>query len=288
MNFFSTQFDIAKFYNEISNSIIEKNDLKEYNLVLYKDFKFKKQILLNPNYFFGKSVLIIGDVSTGKTQLTTTLYLYFKRFFNIEEKILPSIFAEYGFESNCIVIDCAPNAFFRNGIKIGGKMQEFLNNFEYKDSKNIINEFKGYYNIEDIIPPRSKAKNRNELESFIKENYEKIYPIFHNLYNLLTQMYKNKNINALDYKNPNNIPIFIFINDISLFFHYKEYDKKNLIYKILNIVNRQKNITFIVNSYLKKEGKQIFIADFGTNVGKREEKSIKRLIKHFKIKIFLI
>jgi len=267
-SFYSDLPNVEKFYEQVRNL----HQKPHFTIFLNNDLN--KSLLINPELFNGKIIAIIGDLAKGKTKLTTTLFLYYIYKFEIDYKNLPSIFRDYGYNSNIIAIDCAPESFYKENIKIGGKMSEF---FSSNDKYN----FNGYINVNEIIPPRSMANDTNELNHLIKLNYQKIHPVILNLYKFLRKI-------ELEYKDIKiKIPIFIFINDISLYFHYKNYNKENIIYKIINICKKIKNILLIINSYLNLKN-IAFQKEFCIDLNNSEMKSVKNLCKDTNLNIILI
>ena len=159
--------------------------------------KFSKNIDLN--ILIGKKTLIYGETNTGKTFYTAKFVQYLLEVKNINPKDIS-------------ILDFAPKlAYFKN-LKIGGRIHAY-----YENSVKCNNiDFEG-----EIIPPRLKAKNKNEVYANICLNFNKIYEIIE-LYN----------------RSPT--PVLI-INDISLFLHLGS--NKYLI----NTIN--KSDTFFGNAY---------------------------------------
>jgi hypothetical protein len=159
--------------------------------------KFSKNFDLS--ILIGKKTLIYGESNTGKTFYTAKFVQYLLEVKKINTKDIS-------------ILDFAPKlAYFKN-LKIGGRIHDY-----YENSTKCNNiDFEG-----EIIPPRLKAKNKNEVYANICLNFNKIYEIIE-LYN----------------RSPT--PVLI-INDISLFLHLGS--NKYLI----NTIN--KSDTFFGNAY---------------------------------------
>jgi len=169
--------------------------------------------------------LIYGEPSTGKTFYTAKFVQYLLEIKKIESKKIS-------------ILDFAPKlAYFKN-LKIGGRIQDY---YENSVKCNNIN-FKG-----EIIPPRLKSKNKNEMYRSICHNFNKIYEI-------------------IEIYNSSPTPVLI-INDISLFLHLGS--NKYLI----NTIN--KSATFFGNSYY---GSSIS-SKFSKLLSIKEKRKVESLIK---------
>ena len=102
-------------------------------MLFHNNFNFEKCI--------GSHTLLYGETDTKKTFYTAKFIQFLIETKNVNSKQIS-------------ILDFAPPQEWINNIKIGGRIQDF-----YKDSKkcNYI-KFKG-----DIIPPRLKARNKEEL-----------------------------------------------------------------------------------------------------------------------------
>ena len=102
----------------------------------------------------GKSVLIIGDVGAGKTQLTVRL---------LDEAITA------GMREHITVIDMAPITRFVGSLKIGGQLREMAPH---------LNEVR-YLAPSRIETPRLSARSSQELQHLIALNKQRITPLLH-------------------------------------------------------------------------------------------------------------
>lgn len=175
---------------------------------------------------FGKKTLIYGETNTGKTFYTAK----FVQFLLEIKKIEPNEIS---------ILDFAPKLAYFNNLKIGGRIHDY---FENSVKCNNIN-FEG-----EIIPPRLKARNKNEIYANICNNFKKIYEII--------EKYNN---------NPTSV---LIINDISLFLHLGS--NKYLIIAI------NKSDTFFGNSYY---GSSIS-SKFSKLLSIMEKKKVEFLIKN--------
>jgi len=174
----------------------------------------------------GLHTLIYGETNTGKTFYTAKFVQYLLEI----KKIYPK---------NISILDFAPKLAYYSNLKIGGRIQDY-----YEKSVKCNNiEFIG-----EIIPPRLNAKNKNELDNFLCQNFKKIFKIIENY-------------------NVNPTPVLI-INDISLFLHLGS--NKYLI----NTIN--KSDTFFGNSYY---GSSIS-SKFSKLISIREKRKVEFLIKN--------
>ncbi len=176
--------------------------------------------------YFGHRTLLYGETNTGKTYYTAKFIQYL-----LEIKIVNP--------KDISILDFAPKLTYFNNLKIGGRIKDY-----YENSVKCNNiEFKG-----EIIPPRLNAKNKNELDNFLCQNFKKIYAILENY-------------------NGNPTPVLI-INDISLFLHLGS--NKYLINTI------KKSDTFFGNSYY---GYSIS-SKFSKLISIREKRKVEFLIKN--------
>jgi len=174
----------------------------------------------------GCRTLLYGETNTKKTYYTAKFVQYLLEI----EKTYPK---------DISILDFAPKLTYFNNLKIGGRIQDY---YENSVKCNNIN-FKG-----EIIPPRLNAKNKNELDNFLCQNFKKIFKIIENY-------------------NGNPTPVLI-INDISLFLHLGS--NKYLI----NTINRSD--TFFGNSYY---GSSIS-SKFSKLISVREKRKVEFLIKN--------
>jgi len=181
---------------------------------------------LDFNSLKGLHTLIYGETNTGKTFYTAKFVQYLLEIKKIKPKDIS-------------ILDFAPKLTYFNNLKIGGRIQDY---YENSVKCNNIN-FKG-----EIIPPRLNAKNKNELDNFLCQNFNKIFKIIENY-------------------NGNPTPVLI-INDISLFLHLGS--NKYLI----NTINRSD--TFFGNSYY---GSSIS-SKFSKLISVREKRKVEFLIKN--------
>ena len=185
--------------------------------------KFSKEIDLN--VLVGKKTLIYGEANTGKTFYTAKFIQYL-----LENK--------RNNPKNISILDFAPKLAYFNDLKIGGRIQDY-----YENSVKCNNiSFKG-----EIIPPRLKANNKNEIYTNLCHNFNKIYEI-------------------IEIYNSSPTPVLI-INDISLFLHLGS--NKYLI----NTIN--KSDTFFGNSYY---GSSIS-SKFSKLISIKEKRKVESLIK---------
>ncbi len=176
--------------------------------------------------YIGHRTLLYGETNTGKTYYTAKFVQYLLEI----KKITPE---------DISILDFAPKLAYFNNLKIGGRIQDY-----YEDSVKCNNiNFEG-----EIIPPRLRAKNKNELYEYICHNFSKIYKI-------------------IDIYNNNPTPVLI-INDISLYLHLGS--NKYLI----NTINRSD--TFFGNSYY---GSSIS-SKFSKHISIREKRKVEFLIKN--------
>ncbi len=180
---------------------------------------------LDFNSLRGLHTLIYGETNTGKTFYTAKFVQYLLEIEKLESKKIS-------------ILDFAPKLAYFNNLKIGGRIQDY---YENSVKCNNIN-FKG-----EIIPPRLKAKNKNEMYSNICHNFTKIYEIIE-IYN-------------------NSVTPVLIINDISLFLHLGS--NKYLI----NTIN--KSDTFFGNSYY---GSSIS-SKFSKLISIKEKRKVESLIK---------
>ncbi|MHA2429527.1 MAG: hypothetical protein ACXACC_00700 [Promethearchaeota archaeon] len=178
--------------------------------------------------FIGQNTLLYGEPNTQKTCLTAKFVEFLVESIKINPKQIS-------------ILDFAPKLSYINNLKIGGRIQDF-----YKQSKkcNYI-KFKG-----EIIPPRLKAKNKNELYKNLCHNHE-----------ITSYILQKFNVN------PTSI---LIINDMSIYLHLG--DEKY----ILNTIYRAK--TFFGNSYFGYSIKK----DFSKLLTIKERKRVEFLIKNIK------
>jgi hypothetical protein len=176
------------------------------------------------NYTF-----LYGETNTKKTYYTAKFIQFLIEIKNVNPKEIS-------------ILDFAPHLNVINGIKIGGKIQDF-----YKNSAICNNiYFEG-----DVIPPRLNARNNIELYENACKNYKKTFKIL-NLYN----------------ENPTSI---LIINDITIYLHI---GNKNLLIKAI-----RKSDTFFGNSYYGSSIKSDFAPIFSTRES-RLVKYLKKKIEN--------
>ncbi len=183
-----------------------------------EEFDFKNYV--------GHRTLLYGEINTGKTYHTSKFVQYLLEIKKIDPKDIS-------------ILDFAPKLAHFNNLKIGGRIQDY---YENSVKCNNIN-FKG-----EIIPPRLKAKNKNEIYSNICHNFTKIYEIIE-IYN----------------SSPTQV---LIINDISIYLHLGS--NKYLI----NTIN--KSVTFFGNSYY---GSSIS-SKFSKLISIKEKRKVESLIKN--------
>ena len=181
---------------------------------------------LDLNILIGKKTLIYGETNTGKTFYTAKFIQYLLEIKKINPKDIS-------------ILDFAPKLANFNNLKIGGRIQDY---FENSVKCNNIT-FKG-----EIIPPRLKANNKEEIYRNICHNFNKLYEI-------------------MEIYNSSPTPVLI-INDISLFLHLG--GNKYLI----NTINRSD--TFFGNAYY---GYSIN-SKFSKLISVREKRKVEFLIKN--------
>lgn len=106
----------------------------------------------------GQSVLIIGDVGAGKTQLTVRL---------VDEAIAA------GMQEHITIIDMAPTTRFVGSLKIGGQLREMAPHL------TIVR----YLAPSRIETPRLSARTPQELQHLIALNQQRITPLLHTFLN---------------------------------------------------------------------------------------------------------
>ena len=180
---------------------------------------------LNFEDFIGSHTILYGETDTKKTYYTSKFVQYL-----IETKEMDP--------QEISILDFAPQLRVLMGLKIGGKIEDFYP--QCIKCNNIL--FKG-----DIIPPRLRATNKQELFQYALMNYEKTHGI-------------------LEKFNENPTTILI-INDISIYLHHG--DKNYLLETI------QKSNTFFGNSYYGTSIKR----NFATFLSLKEKRSVKYLVK---------
>lgn len=102
----------------------------------------------------GQSVLIIGDVGAGKTQLTIRL---------VDEAVAA------GLMEQITIIDMAPTTQFVGSLKIGGQLREMA---AHLDKVRYLAPFR-------IETPRLSARSSQELHHLITLNQQRIAPLLH-------------------------------------------------------------------------------------------------------------
>lgn len=178
--------------------------------------------------FIGQHTLIYGETNTQKTLITAKFIEYLIKLENLKPKEIS-------------ILDFAPKLIFINKLKVGGRIEDY-----FKDSiKCNYIKFKG-----EIIPPRMKADNKEDLYKNLCHNYTIVLDIL-NKYN----------------KNPTSI---LIANDISIYLHLGS--KYSILEAIL------KTNTFFGNSYYGYSIKK----DFSNLLSIKERKRVEFLIRHLK------
>jgi hypothetical protein len=149
--------------------------------------------------FIGKSTLFYGETDTRKTYYTAKFIDYLIEYQKYDPKEIS-------------ILDFAPELMLINGLKIGGKINDFSNKSVNCSTIRLEGE---------IIPARLKAQNKRELFENICHNYK------------IT-------LQALEEFNQSTTS-FLIINDVSIYLHLG--DKSFL----LNTI--KKASTFCGNSY---------------------------------------
>ena len=149
--------------------------------------------------YIGHRTLLYGETNTGKTFYTAKFVQYLLEIKKFKPKEIS-------------ILDFAPRLAYYKNLKIGGRIQDY-----YENSIKCNNiDFEG-----EIIPPRLKAKSKNEMYNNICLNFNKIYGILE-IYN----------------SNPTSV---LIINDISLYSHLGSNQY------LINTIN--KSNTFFGNVY---------------------------------------
>lgn len=156
-----------------------------------EDFEYKD--------FLGNYTLFYGETNTKKTYYTAKFIDYLIDYQNINPKEIS-------------ILDFAPKLILINGLKIGGK----INDFSHKSFKCRLIRLEG-----EIIPARIKARNKKELFESICRNYK-----------ITSKALEKFNQKSTD---------FLIINDVSIYLHLG--DKSYLLNTIKNVD------TFCGNSY---------------------------------------
>lgn len=178
--------------------------------------------------FLGQHTFIYGETNTQKTSLTAK----FVEFLMNSEKFKPKEIS---------ILDFAPKLIYFDNLKIGGRIKDY-----FKDSiKCNYIKLKG-----EIIPPRLKAINKEDLYKNLCHNYTIVSIIL-------------KRFN----ENPTSI---LIANDISIYLHLGS--KYDILEAIL------KSNTFFGNSYYGYSIKK----DFANLLTIKERKKVEFLIKHLK------
>ena len=183
------------------------------------------------NYNFSDSInhqtLLYGETNSGKTQITS----------NFIKFLIESL--EYD-KNDISILDFAPNLEIYQGLKIGGRIEEF-----YEKSREC-----NYIPIEGkIIPPRLQASNKNELYENACKNYK----------------ISSKILEEYD-ENPTNI---LIINDISIYLHL------GCTKHLLESISRAE--TFFGNTYYGSSITQNFAERFSLVERKKVELIIKEI-----------
>ncbi|MFX0002887.1 MAG: hypothetical protein ACFE9C_11885 [Candidatus Hodarchaeota archaeon] len=186
-------------------------------MIFQKNFNFENCI--------GKHTLLYGETETKKTYYTAKFIQFLINVKNFNSKQIS-------------ILDFAPPKELINNVKIGGKIIDFFENSI--NCNNIC--FKG-----NIIPPRLKARNTNELYENACKNYKKTYKILEKFNDSPTET--------------------LIINDVSIYLHIG--NKKLLIDSI------RKSNTFFGNAYYGSSIK----SDFNTQFSLREKRLVEYLIK---------
>ena len=182
---------------------------------------------LDFNQFIGYHTILYGETNTKKTYFTAKFVQFLVESKNINPKDIS-------------ILDFAPKLNIINGLKIGGKIEDFY--ALCSKCKNI--SFEG-----EIIPPRLNASNKKELYHFASINYEK------------TQR-------CLEKFNHSPTP-FLVINDISIYLHSG--NKKYFLNSI------KKANTFFGNSYYGSSIKRNFALFFSLKEKRSVRYLLKRV-----------
>ncbi len=134
-----------------------------------------------------KKILIIGDLGSGKTALTSKLL-------DQAMKICDNAILDNVIRNNITVIDFAPGEIIRLDKKVGGKLSD----------PTLTQRTVGYLSPEKVNTPRISGKTSLEVEKLAKENASMMEKIL--------KEYLEK-----------PTPI-LFINDVSLFLQAGDYD----------------------------------------------------------------
>jgi len=183
---------------------------------------FKEKV--NFKKYVGNHTLLYGENNTKKSYYTAK----FVQFLIETKKVSPISIS---------ILDFAPKSQVIDNKSIGGKLEDY-----YENITNCC-----YYKVKgEIIPPRLKAKNKEELYSYACHNYK------------LT-------IDILKKYNNNPTPILI-INDISIYLHI---GNKNY---LIETINQSK--TFFGNTYYGESINKTFSKLYSL----KERASVKYLI----------
>ncbi len=174
----------------------------------------------------GKKTLIYGETNTGKTLHTAKFVQFLLEFKKFDPKEIS-------------ILDFAPKLTCFDNLKVGGRIHDY---YENSTRCNYIN-FEG-----EIIPPRLKAKNKNEVYINICHNFKKV--------NKILEIYNT---------NPTEV---LIINDISIYLHLgpNKY--------LFNTIN--KSDTFFGNTYY---GSSI-VSNFSKLLSIKEKSRVETLIKN--------
>ena len=181
---------------------------------------------LDFNTFLGHHTLLYGETDTRKTYYTAK----FVQFLLTVKNIAPNEIS---------ILDFGPKLFKYYGIKIGGRIEDF---FPQSLKCNNIG-FRG-----EIIPPRLRASNKEQLYNNACKNYERTSEIVEKFND-----------------NPTSI---LIINDISIYLHLGS--KYHLLDTIKN------SDTFFGNTYYGMSIKQ----DFAKLFSLKEKRRIEFLLKN--------
>ncbi|MFX0032972.1 MAG: hypothetical protein ACFE8V_10785 [Promethearchaeota archaeon] len=178
--------------------------------------------------FIGQYTLLYGENDTQKTYLTSKFVEYLMKLENVEPKEIS-------------IIDFAPKLTYIDNLKIGGRIKDY-----FKDSKNCnYIKYKG-----EIIPPRLRADNKEDLYKNLCHNYK-----------------ITSNILQIFNENPTSI---LVLNDLSIYLHL---GSKDYILRTIFKTN-----TFFGNSYYGYSIKK----NFSKLLSIKERKRVEFLTRHLK------
>ena len=232
---------ITSFYDNSTNM-----------LELFKDSAFKVRYReLKYEDYIGKTTLITGESGSGKTEFTTGFILHAVN--KINSELIQSEHNKNDCNFFLFIFDMAPKSFKKNNSWIGGKLTNFIE-FDFSSRNFTI------YDYEDIIPPRSRSTNKNNVKSHVEHNI--------NIINSSTNFIFDEIINRITAKE--KCKIFLIINDLSIYLHG---NKPNELIDLMKLQESTNQLTIFLNAY---EGTKL-LEDFGSNLSILEKERVDAL-----------